>query len=105
MVEQAWGVLCQRFARWHAIIPWLPEDWKTKIPVCIEASMILHNLCIDAKVPLSGVAVPVAVESLPSSQVEEPPNSSEEVLRACLTRYAVDNYTPDAQGRLVRLHA
>jgi len=47
VVEQAWGMLVNRFRCWKAPCEIRGKDWNRRVCNTIHACMILHNICIN----------------------------------------------------------
>jgi hypothetical protein len=46
-IEQAWGMLVNRFRVWKATCEIGGRNWDVRVAHAIEATMILHNIAID----------------------------------------------------------
>ena len=78
-------------------------EWRQQIPKAIEATMIIHNLCIDHNTPLpERKAVPDNVRVKPADECIDPPNGEEKVVRSALIRYAMDHWKINGEGNLAR---
>jgi hypothetical protein len=55
VIEQAWGMLVNRFRMWKAPCELSGANWQLRVSKLIHASMILHNIAIDHADYASGI--------------------------------------------------
>lgn len=105
VIEQAWGVLVNRFRLFHETCNWKGKDFAKRISTAIKACMVLHNMCIHSKELLKFDDVKEE-----EKEVEPPPwvDSDADLLRthdsvrSAIGRYANRHFIVDQHGNLKR---
>ena len=105
-IEQAWGEMSSRFRFMRTDITWMSLDWECEVSRLIYGTMLLHNLCKQAKDPPFDLEPQdfalIGQDVVDDTDVAYSPEQDASAIRNALAVLVGQEYELDASGQLIR---